>query len=174
MIPLNKKSIYSQRGFSLIEILSLVAVMGIVGFSVPKVLDHLNNSKQLNAIDDFTQTVNYAKEQALARKTIVSLCIANDSHSDCTNNTNNWNNGYLVKVEKTGQILKIQQPPPENINIISGDSSTIQFSGNGLITSARLFKFCDDNNAGTIRNVIINNGSQVRVANFTNTGKCTS
>jgi Tfp pilus assembly protein FimT len=174
MISLNKKSIYSQRGFSLVEILSLVAVMGIVGFSAPKVLDHFNNSKQLTAIDDFTKTVNFAKEQALARKTTVSLCIANDSHSDCTNNGSNWNNGYLVKVENTGQILRTQQSLPENINIISGDSSTIQFSGNGLITSARLFKFCDDNLGGTIRNVIINNGSQVRVANFTNTGKCAS
>jgi type IV fimbrial biogenesis protein FimT len=163
-----------QLGFTLIELLSVFAIIGIIGFSTPTIMDALNTSKQTAVINEFAKTVAFAKEQALARKTTVSLCIANETHSDCTSSTNNWRNGYLVKVDKTGQILKTQKQLPENINIISGDSSAIEFSGNGLIATSRLFKFCDDSKQGTIRNMIINNGSQVKIANFTNQGKCTS
>ena len=163
------------RGFSAIEILSVIAVAGIIGFSAPSVIEALNAKRQTAAIDDFSTMVSYAREQALARQTSVSLCIANDTGDDCAANSKNWGKGYLVKVDDSGQVLKTQTKLPETLSIISGDSRAIHFSGNGLINEARVFKFCDDSRSnGTIRNIIINNGSQVRMANFTQEGRCTS
>jgi prepilin-type N-terminal cleavage/methylation domain-containing protein len=165
----------SARGFSLIEILSVIAIAGIIGLSTPSVIGVLNAKRQTAAIDDFSTMVSFAKEQALARKTSVSMCIANDSGNACETNSKNWGNGYLVKVDASGQVLKKQTNLPENLSIISGDSGAIHFSGNGLINEARVFKFCADSGSNVkIRTMIINNGSQVRLDNSTKEGRCTS
>jgi Tfp pilus assembly protein FimT len=163
----------SQRGFTLIEIVSMFAVIGVIGFSTPKLLEHLHSSQELKAINQFASAVAFANQQAIKLKTVVSLCAANARRNNCSAATSNWSQGYLVKIDNTGEILKALPAMPKNLQLISTEQHAIHFSANGLITSSRRFKICDDDNA-TIRNLIINSGREVRSANFTFSGNCTS
>lgn len=100
------------RGFSLFELLVVLTLVAIMIDLVCPSWRHLFNGASSQALlEQLSQTLNFARQEAGLRQTLITVCGSRDQETCSTS----WENGFLVfidpkqegRVEEPNQILRI-------------------------------------------------------------------
>ena len=90
-----------QRGFTLMELIVTVTVMGILAaMAIPSFLSTIQNDFSINLKDDFVLSMQFIRSEAIKRASNVSMCAPSDStFSACGSN---WALGWFIFVDVNG------------------------------------------------------------------------
>lgn len=99
-----------SRGFTILEVLTVLAVMGILTMiAVPVFLGLAQGSQVTSTVNDLVSSFNYARNEAVSRGTLVTVCKSSDAQA-CDTSTVGWQQGWLVyHLDAAGamQILRV-------------------------------------------------------------------
>ncbi len=94
------KNINKIKGYSLIELLIVVAMVGILAaLSAPAFQDTIEATNTNSQIKVMLTTLNLARSEAIKRGQDVSICASNDG-ADC--DEDDWSEGWIVFVDNNG------------------------------------------------------------------------
>ena len=86
-----------QKGFSLIEIMVVVAIMAIIAsIAAPSLVNMLNGTKLTTVAARLTTDLNRARSEAVKRNSRVLFCKINSAGTDCTSGTLYHSSGWMV------------------------------------------------------------------------------
>lgn len=115
---------HSSQGFSLVELLLVVAVLGVfLAVTGPVVTRLVSSSKLTTASNAFLYSIYLARSEAIKRKGRVSLCKSENGLS--CNVTGGWEQGWIVFDDSDGNgqrdfgeaILERVQSLPPNLRL---------------------------------------------------------
>ena len=92
----------SQQGFNLLELMTAVAVLGILlGLGVPSFTQMIRNNRVVANTNELVVALSAARSEAVKRGLPTSVCARNAATSDVcrTGTANNWSSGWLVFVD---------------------------------------------------------------------------
>lgn len=169
-------------GFSLVELLTAVAVTGIVLMvGVPAFQDTIRSNILTSAINDFVATLNFARSEAVKRSMRVTV-----RRISSTNNM--WEGGWQVFTdnpngsgsygtqEGSDEILRVHEALKQNYTLRNNSNfnTYISFKSSGESNTTGSFALCDNSDGtfrpkrGTARLIIINSVGRVRMATDSN------
>jgi prepilin-type N-terminal cleavage/methylation domain-containing protein len=162
-----------QQGFSLLELMVTLLVMGIVlGFGVPNFMEFQRSSVMTSEANDFVSAIYLARGEAVKRQTMVTLCASANPAAAAPVCGVGPPTGYIVFVDDAnpvvpaatdgnavvdvGEQILLQHPAPAGTIAIStapANSIYITYAPNGFVVptafaaptpSLNTVLFCDD------------------------------
>lgn len=87
-----------RGGFTIVELMVAVAVLSIlVTLAVPTVRNVIANSYANGISNEFVAALNYARSEAVKRRSAITICSsANGSSCRADGDANNWHRGWIV------------------------------------------------------------------------------
>lgn len=123
-----------QRGFSLVELMITVVVLGIaMAIAIPSFRAMTNRNRLVSATNEVVTALQLARMEAVRRNGRVQLCPTTNG-ADCGGT--DWNR-LLVRVESDGEVLRDVAVSNGNLtvlasaNVVSDD--TIAFGADGFV-----------------------------------------
>ena len=119
-----------QQGFTLIELLVTIAIVGILAtIGIPAFKDMVDRTRVTTATNSFITEIQYTRSEAIKRGVSVTICTST-TYTGCSG-SDNWANGWIVKVDGTNEILRVHQSPHQAFTILgSSDHATYAAFGN--------------------------------------------
>ena len=116
-----------QRGFTLIEMMTVVTVMAILmAFAVPGMSGLLEAQRLRSATFDLVADLTLARNESLKRGARVTVSPLSGS---------DWSNGWRVRMDANGELLR-QRSPGGGQLAVSKAPASIAFDRNGRLTGA--------------------------------------
>lgn len=128
----------TQRGFSIIELMLTITVMGILlGIAVPSFMDTVRNNRLVAQNNEFIGSLNIARSEALKRSGAVSVCASADQLT-CSG-SNDWTTGYIVfsdpnsnsTFDGTDELLQVAGATPAEFTL-NASHSFLRFGASGM------------------------------------------
>ncbi|MGS2723766.1 GspH/FimT family pseudopilin [Porticoccus sp. GXU_MW_L64] len=138
-----------QTGFTLIELMITVLILAIlVGVGVPAMNNFLNSNRLTAHTSALKQAIQYARSEAVSKNQDVSICASSNGVA-CTGN---WNQGWIVRQDSDGSVLRVWNGLSDNstISTISG-GATITFSSTGDTDASVTFQINDPTGSSAAR-----------------------
>lgn len=156
-----------QRGFNLLELLTAIAILGIITvIAVPSFQSISINSSLSTETNDLVSSMRLARSEAAKQGLDVTVCSANAGLTACSGDAD-WSTGWLV-IDNGGNILLAREALPATTATemaIVGTAGSIVFNRNGFSSSARTIKLCGPmDEARRARGVIVSVDGRVRLA----------
>jgi len=99
-----------SSGFTLLEVLIVLVVMGILTvIAIPSFSGFARSSHVSSAVNDLVSSFNYARNEAITRCTLMTVCKSHDAQT-CDTSSVGWQQGWIVyHLDDTGvmQILRV-------------------------------------------------------------------
>ncbi len=120
-------------GFTLIEmVITIVVAIVLLGIAIPSFRFMMANNRATTQANALYSALNYARSEAIGRKTTVTVCskaTANSTTTTCGAN-GDWSNGWHVFVDGgtigtfdgTDSVLKHWGPLPGNATVTTSDA----------------------------------------------------
>lgn len=169
-----------HTGFTLIELMVTLAVVGILMYFSNSFTGVLKNDKISTSVQDFVAAVSLTRNEAISRATRVTMCKSDSSSNprSCINDTtvDNWDKGWIVFVDVNNDQLVTN--PNQNLLrvygslankiVLKGDTTSrdfVSFDSRGFRVNASgkvqaidaKFQLCDDRVSGnTSRQISVN------------------
>ena len=126
----------THKGFTLIELMTTMAVVAILAaVAAPSMKTFLRKQSMVGEVSTFYTGLAYARSEAAAFTTEVTICSSNDG-ATCSGN-NDWSDGWIVAVvdpddcPEAGCILKITEGGSHNVSNL-GTVNQITFDSQGV------------------------------------------
>jgi type IV fimbrial biogenesis protein FimT len=161
-----------SNGFTLIELVVTIAVAAIlVTVAVPNMRTFIQNGRITTQVNDLITDLNYARSEAIKRRTNVAICQSSNGTA-CTGG--NWKDGRLTYADlnKNGVldgndvVLRFRGAPGGGDSTLTTTATDpLEFTSNGAttLTATKTFTFCDDRGATKGKTVQLNATGQATV-----------
>ena len=176
----NKISVYSHRGFTLVELLVTLAVAAIVlTQGIPAFVSTIQNNKIITSTNDLVGDINLARSEAISRGVTVTLCRSdNPAAGTSCGNAGAWNDGWLVYAndDNSGDfssandtLITIGQPVASPVVLNTNGINSISYNANGTTSSASatVFAFCDSRGGDFGNEIRVNTTGRPRLTSGT-------
>lgn len=121
-----------ERGFSLVESLSVVALLGVLAsVAVPSLQAASGSMRVSSASNELLADLLLARSEAVKRKTRVVVCKSWDGLACAT--AGNWQQGWIVFADLDGNGLRAASEPL--LQRQTARPATLQISGNASVAS---------------------------------------
>jgi type IV fimbrial biogenesis protein FimT len=162
--------IFQHRGFTLIEMIVVLSIIGIVlGIAIPSFTSFIRSNRLTTTANDFVSALTLARSEAVTRGVTVTMC-KSASLSACVT-TGNWDQGWVVfmdpnndgAIASTADILRVHEALSGNATLIKTGSETnrISYAPTGfpsmLVTGTVTLTI-----GSSVINIILNNTGRVR------------
>ncbi len=125
MFPLGR-FVHKHRktdGFTLLELLIVLTIMGIlVVIAIPSFSGLAQGPQVSSAVNDLVSSFNYARNEAVTRGTLVTVCKSNDLQT-CDTSDIGWQQGWIVYLEDEAGLKQI-------IRVYGASSGPVTMEGN--------------------------------------------
>lgn len=161
-----------SAGFTLLELLVTITIVGIImAIAVPSFQNTIQDSRRNAALSEFRESIQLARDEAVARNASLTLCASNDG-STCSN-ANTWEKGYVLRTASGGTLIKSNGAlhGSQTLRATNG-SSAIVFSSNGLIRTTDSFRLCDARGTAEQRGLTTEAGGARDAVNADAIGNC--
>jgi len=123
---------HTERGFSLVETLSVLAMLGILASVAVPSLQSMGGSMRVSgASNELLADLLLARSEAIKRKTRVVVCKSGDGQACATSGT--WQQGWIVFADLDGNGLRSVAEPV--LQRQPGGSAALRISGNASLAS---------------------------------------
>lgn len=158
------------KGFTLIELMIVIAIISILAAMVPSVITMIQSNRIANQTNQLLGTLQLARSEAITRHAVARVCgstIANTASFPKTCDSASWEEGVIAFVDIDGngsasadELLKVI-PPLGSGNTLRGVASgaSINFGRDGISNTATL-RLCDNRGAASSRQVTVNLAGQ--------------
>ena len=169
----HSKKIHPHQGFTLIEVMIAVAIIGItMAVAVPSLEEAMNEQKLTTQTNDLVASLNLARSTAIKRRQTV--VIAKKTH---------WKDGWDIfvdidddKTKDDADILIKSYPalPSGSVTITGTQSyaSYVSYFPNGRANGSGSFSFCPSSSGGSSRKILIENPGRIRTTSGTYSTNC--
>lgn len=102
----NCRRLQTQSGFTLLELLSAIAVLAVLaGIGLPEMGRFLNRQRIASAHSELQASLALARGEAIRRMAQVSLCrrAAGDGPPSCALGGRDWSQGWIVFVDRSAE-----------------------------------------------------------------------
>lgn len=161
-----------QIGFTLIEVMIVVAISGILFALALPSFDHLLKDNKMTSLhNELLSSLTLARNTAINKGVFATLCKANSSASDCDSSAS-WKDGWIVfpdsnnngAVDSGETIIAINNALPSGVSI-SFNHNRITYGSQGYAQGySGTFTFCDDKNRIEKKGMVISSNGRIRVA----------
>lgn len=168
---------HPQRGFTLLELLITIVVLGLVlGIAVPGFRDLVLNNRQASAVNELVTALQLARSEAITRNvaapTAISVCASNNG----TGCSGTWADGWIVFTDadgdgalEAGDLVLRSVDAPASI-AIAGPGGAVRYRRDGRSPDATDFVFCDTRGASRARVVQLGISGRPAAAKVLSTG----
>lgn len=173
--------IVRNSGFTVVEMMMTLLVLSLlVVITAPALTDLIKDNRLLSQVYALRAVLNSARSQALAERTLVSVC-ASDDGSSCSGQ---WNQGFIAFTDFDGNGIVDDPNSPDGDEIIMADTkgaarltifydqvdNRVRFNSRGYSVDAGggvingTFTICDDRGDSQARGIIVSPVGGVRAA----------
>jgi len=142
LLPCPSKRPKLNQGFSLVELLIVIAVLAVVlGFAVPNMRQMVLNNRTKTAVNSLVNGLQMARSEAITRNKTITFCPSNEQGISCATSSDKMGMGYQygALVMADNSVIYRTEPTPKNVTVNNEGSSKIDFQSSGVV-----------NNIGTI------------------------
>ena len=109
LLPLNQSTGPAKRGFSLMEMLVVVAIGGILAaMAAPSLMAVIESNRRITISNQLMEDLAFARRQAIALSTSVALCGSDGTQpSTCTDHNphpTDWSNGWYTYIGSSNEL----------------------------------------------------------------------
>jgi type IV fimbrial biogenesis protein FimT len=120
------------RGFTLVELIVTVAILGIVlTIAIPNFRDMLASNRMASQANDVIAALSLARSEAVKRAAQVTVCASSDG-ATCTGT---WEQGWVVR-DAGGNVLRVYRALTGNSTLASSAGGSVVFTATGSTTLA--------------------------------------
>lgn len=161
-----------HRGFTLAELVFTLAIAaGLLGWGVPAFLDASRDAERTREVNQLVQAVHLARNEAIKRNAVVSLCPSTDGER-CAPGGTPWQEGWIVFLNGDRDAPAVRDPDEELLQVyapwasgaVFANRGTLSFRPYGQMGVTARFTFCDRRGPRAARAVIISQTGRPRVS----------
>lgn len=128
-------------GFTVIELVVTLAVaLTLISLAFPSFRTLTQNSRMAAQVNDLIADLNYARSEAIKRRTAVTICTSSDG-ATCSV-AGNWKDGRLIR-DANLIVLRYRGALDAATDTLTSGLSSYSFDSKGGVSAAMSFTFCD-------------------------------